>query len=52
MTDLLSIVIVRNEKGWIAHLRFADSKRDCDIGHTYKPLLYDEIEDYVNKVAR
>lgn len=47
MRDLTSIVIVKNEKGYIASLRFNDPRNDIDIANAIKPILYSLIERYV-----
>lgn len=48
---ILSIVIVQNDRGYIASLRFADSSKDADMASNSKYLLYEYIENYVVKAG-
>lgn len=45
-----SVVIVKWRQGYVAHLRFKDSRHDCDISHNYKQYLYHNIERKVREI--
>jgi hypothetical protein len=48
MTDsLTSIVITKHEKGYIASLRFTDSRYDIDLSSSVHYLIYEHIEKYI-----
>ena len=48
---LSSIVIVTNEFGSVASVRFEDRKDDKDISWTNKSTLYEIVEKYVKEVT-
>lgn len=48
--DINSIVIVTNNYGSVATLRFTDVRYDKILSHSSKDSLYISIEDYVKQV--
>lgn len=48
-TELVSAVIVRNKRGYIASLRFTDRRKDIDLSSHARHLLYRMIEDYFER---
>jgi len=49
--NLLSVVIVSNEGGSVATIRFKDNKKDKILSSTKHNNIYRMIEDYVQKFA-
>jgi hypothetical protein len=45
-----SVVIVKHHKGYVAHVRFANSKHDIDLSSKNKYYLYELVEGYVEKI--
>lgn len=50
-TEIESAVIVKNDYGSVAMLRFNDRSRDRSISANSKPTLYTLIEKYVQDVT-
>lgn len=50
MNQLESAVIVTNEHGAVATIRFEDPKDDKIISANTKPTLYKLVEDHIKKV--
>lgn len=46
---ILSIVIVRVRRGYIASLRFKDKRQDTDLSSNSRFLLYGYIEKYIRR---
>lgn len=46
-----SVVIVKWQRGYVGYIRFSDSRYDRNISHSYKPVLYTEIEKYVRDIS-
>ena len=45
-----SAVIVRHNRGYVAHVRFADKQFDIDLSSKSKHYLYELIESYCERV--
>ena len=50
MIDPTSVVVVRWAKGFVAHVRFADSQYDIDISSHNKNYLHDAVERHWRKI--
>lgn len=50
MVELESIVIVKNDFGSVATIRFNEPLKDKIISSTSKPILYKLVEQHVRKV--
>lgn len=49
--NLISVVIVKCQEGYKAHIRFEDSSLDADISSTNKGLLYSLIDSHLYRRA-
>lgn len=50
MIDPVSVVVIRWAKGFVAHVRFANSQHDIDISSHNKNYLYDAVERHWRKI--
>ena len=44
---MLSAVIVKWPRGYVAHVRFADASKNVDLSSHNKHYLYELVENYV-----
>lgn len=49
-TKLESAVIVKNEHGYVATIRFSDEMKDKFISSNSKPVLYKLVEEHIARV--
>lgn len=50
MVKLESAVIVKNDHGYVATVRFNDPMKDKFISSNSKPVLYKLVEEHITKV--
>lgn len=48
-TEIESVVIIKWDKGYVAHLRFNDPKLNTDLSHFSRPILHSLVDSYLLK---
>jgi hypothetical protein len=47
--EVHSVVIVKWDQGYVAHLRFNDHKLDTNLSHYSRPILHSLVDSYLLK---